>query len=319
MTGLRCVDSVLDLIGNTPVVKLNKITQGLPFEVFTKLEYMNPSGSLKDRIAYEMIRIAKKEGRLKPGDKIIEASTGNTGAALSLVGKRLGYDIEIYMPEGMTPERKRIMESYGAEIHELELEKSEEGSIAGAEVEIDTRRKCLEIERTTQGVWWARQFSNRGNVIAHIKTGEELYDQLNGEIDVFVTSIGVGGTLYGVAKALKERLPNVMIVGAEPASARYPISEGYHNVPGASKEVTGGIIKEMMESGLIDKVEKVGNDEAIEMSDILVREEGLFCGISSGANVYLSLKIGEELGDARIATVLPDSRDRYLSEKKYTT
>lgn len=319
MTHLRCVDSVLELIGDTPVVKLDKITEGKSFEVFTKLEYINPSGSLKDRIALEMIRIAEREGRIKPGDKIIEASTGNTGAALSLVGRRLGYDVEIYMPEGMTPERKRIMESYGAEIHELELEKSEEGSIAGAEVEIDTRRRCLELERVNPGIWWARQFSNHGNVKAHIKTGEELFEQLDGDIDAFVTSIGVGGTLYGVAKALKKRLPDVLIVGAEPASARYPISEGHHSVPGAGPEVTGGIIKEMMESGLVDRVEKVGNEEAIEMSNRLVREEGLFCGISSGANVYLSLKIGEELGNGQIATVLPDSRDRYLSEKKYTT
>jgi cysteine synthase A len=320
MTCLRHVDSVLELIGNTPVVELNRITEDKPFRVFTKLEYMNPSGSLKDRIVYEMIKRAEREGDLNPGDTIIEASTGNTGAALGLVGRRLGYEVEIYMPEGMTPDRKRIMEAYGAKIIELERGEGGEGSIAGAEVEIDTRRRCLELECNNPDMWWARQFSNPANVEAHVKTGRELLEQLDGEIDVFVASIGVGGTLYGVAKALKEKLPDIIIVGAEPASARYPISEGYYEVPGASEEVTGGIIKEMMESGLIDRVEKVGNGEAIDMAEQLVTREGLFCGVSSGANVYLSLKIGEEIEDnARIATVLPDSRDRYLTEKMYTT
>jgi cysteine synthase A len=302
--------SVLKLIGNTPMVKLEKITEGLPFEVYVKLEYMNPSGSLKDRIAIEMIRQAEKKGDLKKGYTIIEASTGNTGTALSMVGTRLGYKVDIYMPKGMTPERKQIMESYGATVHEVELQQSDEGSVAGAEVEIDTRQRCLELERNYEKIWWARQFSNPANVEAHTKTGKEIFQQMENRID----------TLYGVAKSLKEANPGVYIVGAEPASAKYPISEGYCKVPGASEEVTGGIIEEMMESRIIDKVVKVGNKEAIEMSDRLVREEGLFCGISSGANVYQALKIGMELGGGtRIATVLPDSRDRYLSKKFYTT
>jgi cysteine synthase A len=312
--------SVLKLIGNTPMVKLEKITAGLPFEVYVKLEYMNPSGSLKDRIAIEMIRQAEKKGDIKKGYTIIEASTGNTGTALSMVGTRLGYKVDIYMPKGMTPERKQIMESYGARVYEVELQQSDEGSVAGAEVEIDTRQRCLELERNNEKIWWARQFSNPANVEAHIKTGKEILQQMENRIDAFTASIGVGGTLYGVAQSLKEANHGVYIVGVEPASAKYPISEGYCKVPGASEEVTGGIIEEMMESRLIDKVVKVGNKEAIEMSDRLVREEGLFCGISSGANVYQALKLGMELGGGtRIATVLPDSRDRYLSKKFYTT
>jgi cysteine synthase A len=290
------------------------------FDIFVKLEYMNPSGSLKDRIALEMIRKAEEDGKLRPGYTIIEASTGNTGTALSLVGKRLGYDVIIYMPKGMTLERKRIMESYGARVHEVKLEKDMKGSIAGAEVEIDTRRKCLDMEKTNPNFWWARQFNNPANTYAHIKTGQEILTQMEGRVDAFVASIGVGGTLYGVSKAIKRSLPNIKIVGAEPASAKYPISEGYYMIPGTEQEVTGGIIKEMMESGIVDKVVKVSNKKAIEMSDRLVKEEGLFCGISSGANVHLALRIGKEIDEgARIVTVLPDSRDRYLSEKIYTT
>ena len=318
---MRVVDSVLDLIGNTPMVKLNRVTQEGMADVFVKCENLNPSGSLKDRIILEMIREAEAEGKLKPGYTIIEASTGNTGTSVSFIGGYLGYNVEIYMPEGMTPERIRLMESYGAEVHQLELESSsEDASVAGAEVEIGTRERCLEIERTRPKTWWARQFSNPANTRAHYKTGREIYQQMEGKVDAFVASIGVGGTLYGVAKALKGENPDVRIVGLEPASANYPISEGHYRMPGISDEITGGIIEEMMESGIVDEVVKVTNRDAVEMSDRLVKEEGLFCGISSGANVYHALKVAAEMGPGRrVATVLPDNRDRYLSEKKYTT
>ncbi|MBC8223766.1 PLP-dependent cysteine synthase family protein [Candidatus Bathyarchaeota archaeon] len=318
---MRVVDSVLDLIGNTPMVKLNRVTNEGMADVYVKCENLNPSGSLKDRIVLEMIREAEAEGKLKPGYTIIEASTGNTGTAVSFVGGYLGYKVEIYMPEGMTLERIRLMECYGAEVHQLELESiSEDESVAGAEVEIGTRQRCLELERTRPKTWWARQFSNPANTRAHYKTGLEIYYQMEGRVDAFVASIGVGGTLYGVAKALKGENPDVRIVGVEPASANYPISEGHYRMPGFSDEITGGIIEEMMESGIVDEVVKVTNRNAIEMSDRLVKEEGLFCGISSGANVYHALKVAAEMGPGRrVATVLPDNRDRYLSEKKYTT
>ncbi len=318
---MKVVDSVLSLIGNTPMVRLQRITMEGMADIFVKLEYMNPSGSLKDRIAVEMIRQAEAKGKLKPGYTILEASTGNTGTAFSFVGGYLGYRVAIYMPEGMTPERIQLMESYGAEVHQLKLaQSSRERGVAGAEVEIDTRLKCLELERTRPNTWWARQFSNPANTGAHVKTGEEILRQMGGKVDAFVASIGTGGTLYGVAKALKEATPDVKIIGAEPASARYSLSEGHMRVPGFSSDVTGGIIEEMMGSGLIDEVLKVSNEEAVTMSERLVREEGLFCGVSSGANVHVAVKVAEELGvGKRVATLLPDSRDRYLTEKKYTT
>ena len=314
------MNSILELIGNTPLVKLNKVVEPDSADVLVKPEYLNPSGSLKDRIAVEMIRDAEEKGLLKPGYTIIEASTGNTGTALSFVGTQLGYDVEIYMPEGMTRERIRIMENYGAKVHELPLASGSEGSIAGAEVEIDTRIKCLEIESTNDNIWWARQFSNPANTRAHVKTGREIIDQLGEKVDAFVASIGVGGTLYGVAKALREVYSDVKIIGLEPASANYPLSEGFTRVPGTADEVCGGIIEDMMLSGILDKVVKVSNEDAIAMSDRLVKEEGLFCGISSGANAYMAVKIAKELGPGNnVVTVLPDHRDRYLSEKKYTT
>ena len=318
---MKAVDSVLDLIGDTPLVKLDKIVVEGSADVFVKCEYFNPSGSLKDRIALEMIRGAEREGKLQPGYTIIEASTGNTGTSLSFVGTLLGYRVVIYMPEGMTPERMRLMESFGAEVHELKGEEtSESGSAAGAEVEIGTRMACYEIEKSQPKTWWARQFSNPGNTRAHITTGREIFEQMDGRVDVFVASIGTGGTLYGIAKALKERLPEIRIVGAEPAGGRFPLSEGHWRVPGFGDEVTGGIIKEMMESGLIDEVVPVDNEDAAAMHMRLAREEGIFCGVSSGANVHLALQVAEEMGPGkRVATILHDSGDRYFTVKKYTT
>ncbi|MBS7652640.1 MAG: PLP-dependent cysteine synthase family protein [Candidatus Bathyarchaeia archaeon] len=316
---MRVVNSVLELIGETPVVKLRRVTEGLDAEIYVKLEYMNPSGSLKDRIALEMIRRAEGEGRLKPGYTIVEASTGNTGIALSMVGRALGYRVAIYMPEGTTPERIKIMESFGAEVHLVKLRGGPRESLAGAEVEIPTREACLNLERSNPRVWWARQFSNPANTSAHIKTGEEILKQL-GRVDAFVASVGTGGTLLGVAKALRCRIPNVRIVAVEPSSAEYPLKHGYRRVPGACEEVTGGIIEEILDGGVLDEVIQVSNEEAIAMSDRLVKEEGLFAGVSGGANVYASVELAKSLGgQKRIVTVLPDSGDRYLTEKKYIT
>ncbi len=311
-------DSVLGCIGNTPLIRLGKVApQGCT--VYAKAEYFNPSGSLKDRIALEMIRDAEEKGLLGPGYTIVEASTGNTGTALSLVGTRLGYNVEIYMPEGMTPERRRLMEAYGARIYEIPLE-HQGGGVAGAEVEVATRRRCLEEESSRSKVWWARQFSNPANTRAHVKTGREILSQIGGPVDAFVASIGVGGTLYGVAKALKEANPETLIVGLEPSSARFPISEGHYRIPGVGRELSGGIIAEMMESGIVDRVVKVTNEDAVAFHKRLVVEEGLACGVSSGANALMACKLAQELGPgSKVATVLPDHLDRYLSERRYTT
>ena len=317
---MKTAENIIELIGGTPMVRLGSIPREGGAEVYVKLEYLNPSGSLKDRIALEMIRKAEAEGKLKPGHTIMEASTGNTGISLSFVGSRLGYRVAIYMPEGMTPERIKIMESYGAEVHQLKFEESEDKSIAGAEVEIPTRQRCLELERSNPKIWWARQFSNPANTAAHVKTGKEILKQMKGKVDAFTASVGTGGTLFGIAQVLKTELPDVRIVAAEPASASYPLLSGFRKVPGASDEVSGGIIAELLDSGLVDEVVQVNNDDAVAMAERLVMEEGLFAGVSAGANVHVALRLAKRLGRGmRVATVLPDSMDRYLTEKKYTT
>lgn len=269
-----------------------------------------------------MIQRAERDGKLKPGYTIIEASTGNTGIALSLVGGLLGYKVSIYMPTGMTAERIRIMESYGAEVEQLEIQEpqNQDKSVAGAEVEISTRQTCLDLERRSRGVWWARQFSNPANVDAHVKTGKEILKQMDYRVDAFCASVGTGGTLLGIARALKEEVPDVKIVAVEPASSRYSLALGHGRVPGANDEVTGGIVSELLANRILDDVIQVTNDDAVLMSDRLVREEGLFVGVSAGANVLAATRLAHKLGpDRRVATILPDSRDRYLTEKRYTT
>jgi cysteine synthase A len=317
----RAVDSILDAIGGTPLVKLQRLRPAGGADILVKCEHLNPSGSYKDRVALEMIRSAEADGSLKPGYTIIESSSGNTGTALSFIGTKLGYRVEIYMPKGMTPERVKLMEGYGATVHELDVEEAVRmGSVAGAEVEVIGRVTCLRREQSEPRVWWARQFSNPAGWRAQMGTGREIWEQADGKVDAFVASIGVGGALYGVARALKERNPSCRIIGLEPSGAKWPISEGYTSPPGVHPEFAGGIIKEMMASGLIEKVVKVRNEDAIAISDRMSREEGIFCGVSGGANVFYSMKVAEELGPGRrVATVLPDHGDRYFSGKKYTT
>ena len=219
-------DSMLELIGNTPMVRLNKICKGLDSEILVKLEYMNPSGSLKDRIALEMIRAAEKSGELKPGATLVESSTGNTGFALSSVGRAMGYNVRIYetMPGKAGSEKKKMMENVGAEVRLMEpddIEHLQERSIAGSEVELPGRQLCLEAEQESGGkIWWARQFANQANTEAHYQTAQEILEQTDGKLDVFVQSIGTGGSVYGIAKIAEEGMPDVKVIGIQPASSR---------------------------------------------------------------------------------------------------
>ncbi len=314
---MKSVNSILELIGNTPMVKLRKVTSS---DLRVKLEYLNPSGSLKDRIALKMIEEAEKSGQLKKGFTIVDASTGNTGIALSFVGAMKGYRVVIYHPAlgGVSKERVEMMKRYGAEVRLIDTAEtgSTERSVNGAEIENPLREMCRQLEKKDPTVWWARQFSNPANARAHNKTGEEILTQTKGKVDVFVAAIGTGGTLMGVSEVLKRRQPKVKIVGVQPASSTESI------VPGSvfpRSEVSGGIISDMLERGLVDKVVKVSDAEAISMAHRLWREEGLFCGISSAANVIVAKKEVEEgLGGAAV-TVLPDSGDRYLSEEHFVT
>jgi len=316
-------DNVLELIGKTPLVKLNKITKGLDVNIFVKLEYLNPTGSLKDRIALRMIEQAEKDGLLKPGCTIVESSTGNTGTSLSFVGTMKGYKVVIFetTPGKMGEEKMKIMRSFGAEVKRItskDLEDLKEKSVSGAEIELPGRRICLDLERTKPNVWWARQFSNPQNVKAHNQTAKEIVSQIDGKIDAFTASIGTGGTLMGIAEVLRREFPHIKIVGIQPASSRIKMTP---NMSYPKSEIEGGIVSDMLaRTGLIDEIVQVSNDDAVNMTHRLWREEGLFAGVSSGANVLVALEQAKKLGKrAEVTTILPDSGDRYLTTEHYVT
>jgi len=312
---------ILDTIGHTPLIKVDQLAKGVKVNLFVKPEYMNPSGSIKDRIAFKMIEQAEERGWLKPGFTILESSTGNTGIALSFVGCLKGYRVVIYetTPGKIGEEKRKIMRGYGAEVRSLppeDLAKMKEKSVAGAEVEKPGRQMCLNLEKAHSDHWWARQFSNPANVQAQQETGTEILEQTGGKVDIFIASIGTGGTLAGVAEVLKRENPRVRVVGVQPASSQKKIVPGQ---PYPRSEVDGGIIAEMVQvPNLVDEVVMVGDSEAVNMTHRL-RKEGFFAGVSSGANVLVALREAEKYEGANIVTVLCDSADRYFTEEHYVT
>ena len=319
---MRTVDSVLRLIGNTPLVRLNRVTSGLEAEVWAKLEYLNPTGSTKDRVALRMIQDAERQGHLKPGYTIVESSTGNTGTTLSFIGTLMGYKVIIYetTPGKMGPEKKNLMAGYGAEVRTISPEEYEDLSkgVPGAEIELHGRRICLALEKRSSNVWWARQFANPSNVEAQKDAGREILEQTGGRVEAFVASIGTGGTLMGVAEVLKERNRKTRVVGAVPPGSKREMRPGK---PYPKSEIEGGIISEMlMRPGLIDEVVTVTDGEAVEMIGRLWREEGIFAGVSSGANVVAALRLAEGMKrDQKVVAVMHDSGDRYLTTRHYVT
>ena len=315
--------NVLDLIGNTPLVLLSRVTNGLDARVLAKLEYMNPSGSIKDRMALYMIENAENRGDLKPGYTIVEASTGNTGIALSFVAAVKGYPLTVYMPKAVaSEERKRMMESYGAQIELVgteDLDSALDPSIHGGVIEIIPRQKCKEVEAANPNVWWARQFSNADNVAAHRETtGKEILEQTGGQLDAFVASIGTGGTLLGVAQAVKPLCPHAEMIAVEPAGAPW-IGRGKEAIP-FIEGITDGLLFDILDQGVADEIIWVTDEDAVEMARRLAREEGLFCGMSGGANVFAALQVARRLGKGKtIVAILTDSRDRYLTTERYIT
>ncbi len=319
---MKIVHSILEMIGHTPLLKLKMQGQS-GINIWAKLEYLNPSGSLKDRIALRMIEDAEKNGKLKAGFTILESSTGNTGIALSFVGAMKGYKVVIYetTPGEVGEEKRKIMSGYGAEVRSLppdELEYLTEKSVSGYEVELPGRVKCLELEQENPTYWWARQFANPSNVTAHHDTGREITEQLEGPIDAFVASIGTGGTLMGVAEVIKEKYPKARIVGVLPASSKIKFDL---EKPIPATDVHGGILSEIMKRpGLIDDLVKVTDKEAVEMIHRLRQEEGIFAGVSSGANVLTALRVSKKLAPgANVVTIFPDNADRYFSDEHYVT
>ena len=291
---------ILDLIGNTPLICLDKFSKGT---VFAKAEFLNPGGSIKDRIAKSMIEDAEARGVLKPGGTIIEATSGNTGIGLSFVGVRKGYRVVIVMPENMSIERKKVIAAFGGECYFTPAEESLDGCL----------RKVAELHESIPGSWVANQFENPANIQIHCETtGPEIWDQMNGQVDSFVAGVGSGGTLAGVGKFLKEKNPNVRIVAVEPknVSALLGDEPGLHQIQG----IGDGFIPSVLDVSIINHVVEVTDAEAVEMTREVTKRCGLLVGTSAGANIYAALKEAAFLGPkARVATVLPDRAERYFS------
>lgn len=324
---LRWIESALKLIGDTPMVRLKRVTQGLNANVFVKCEYVNPSGSIKDRMALKMINEAERDGRLGKGGTIVEMTSGNTGPALAFVGSVKGYRVNLFIPSQWTgtynPENRiKIMKLFGAEVNpvEMDLFRGLSDNEAAVAVIAIGMKKCYDLETKNKSFWWADQTCNMNNVLAHKEsTGKEILEQLDGKIDAWVASIGTGGTLLGVSEALAEESVGAKVVGLEPEDARVTewIKKG--NLAGFLEKLglpmKKPIVQVMLEKGLPDEIMTIGHEEARNMANRLCREEGLFCGISSGANVYAALRVAKRLGKgANVVTVLVDNRDRYFPE-----
>ena len=292
--------NVLDLIGNTPLISLEQTT-GL--NIFAKAEFLNPGGSIKDRIALSMIEAAEKDGRLRPGMTIIEPTSGNTGIGLALCGVRKGYRVIIVMPENMSEERKKIIRALGAELVLTEPEKSIAGSV----------EKAMEIAGSSPDCFVPQQFQNPANPEMHYRTtAVELVRQLGKRIDIYVSGIGSGGTLQGVARYLLEQNPDCRIVAVEPknVSALLGDEPGLHQIQG----IGDGFIPDILDTSIITDIVEVSDEDAIDTARELARVQGLLVGTSSGANVWAAKQMAEKYGkDKIIATVLADRAERYFS------
>ncbi len=288
-------DNILDLIGNTPLLQLRGE------RVFAKAEFLNPGGSIKDRVALAMLEGAKRDGKLKPDSIIVEPSSGNTGIGLALVGRLMGYPVRIVMPSGMSEERKKLIRALGAE---LVLIPDEEG-IAGAVKRVE------QMEAEDKKVFVPQQFKNRDNPRVHYEhTAPELWRQIKGDIACFVAGVGSGGTLQGVGKFLKEHKGDVKIVAVEPknVSALLGHEPGLHQIQG----IGDGFIPEILDVSMVDDIVEVTDEDAIETTRQLGRDYGLLVGISSGANVWAARQLTKKIA-GNITTVLPDRSERYFS------
>lgn len=303
---MRTFDKITDLIGGTPILKLNNYIalNELPANIYAKLEYFNPAGSVKDRIAKAMIDDAEAKGALKPGAVIIEPTSGNTGIGLAAVAASKGYRIILTMPETMSVERRNLLKAYGAELVLTDGAKGMKGAIAKAE----------ELAQQIEGGFIPSQFTNSANPTAHFNTtGPEIWEDTDGKVDIFVAGVGTGGTVSGVGKYLKSKNPNVKVVAVEPASSPV-LSKGVagpHKIQG----IGAGFVPETLDTKIYDDIIAVENEDAFATGKTLARKEGLLVGISSGAAVYAATQLAKrpENKGKNIVVLLPDTGDRYLS------
>jgi cysteine synthase A len=323
--------NILGHIGNTPLLKLTRVIESPDVEIYVKCEYLNPSGSTKDRMALSMIEGAEKRGGLKPGGTIVEQSTGNTGPALAFVGAVKGYNVQLFLPAQLSSsynpaDRIRIARLFGSDITPIDLEDHLESinqldDVERAAAFVAIRMKqCYDLAESDPTTWWANQLCNPDNTKAHREsTGAEILAQLDGKVDAWVASIGSGGTLLGVAETLKEVNPDLTVASVLPTDdprLEWVRSRVMHEflerfgAPGMRF-----IIEDILEGKILDREIVVRNEDAKRMADRLCSEEGLFCGISSGANVYAAIELAKGMSKgSKIVTVLVDRRDRYFAE-----
>lgn len=298
-------DNIREMIGNTPIIKINHMGVKPGVNIYAKLELMNPAGSVKDRVGVYMIDDAKKRGLLKEGGTIIDATAGNTGIGIAVAALNQGYRVIFTVPEKFSVEKQIVMKALGAEI----VHTSREGGMLGAE------EKAEEMLKTIPDSISLRQFRNPANPLAHYETtGPEIYSQLDGKIDYFVAGAGSGGTFSGVVKYLKEQNPGVIGVLADPYGSTIGGGEHFdYNIEGIGND----FIADTMDITLVDKVIKINDDEAFAASRNLAKHEGILAGSSSGAALAAALKLAEEIYEGNIVTVFPDRGDRYLSKGLY--
>lgn len=300
---MRVADNILDLIGQTPLVKLNRIVKDNSAKVWVKLESFNPGGSVKDRIALNMIRTAENEGKLKPGGTIVEPTSGNTGIGLAMAAAAGGYKLLLCMPDTMSLERRTILQAYGAELVLTPGELGMQGAIF----------KAKELFAQNPDYYMPQQFENPANPEIHRKTTAlEILEQTDYQLDAFVAGIGTGGTLTGVGEVIKEKLPHVKIIAVEPDSS--PVLSGGN--PGAHKiqGIGAGFVPQVLNTKIYDRVIRVKDADALRTTQMMARSEGILVGISSGAAVYGALIAAKALGrDKKVVAILPDTGERYLS------
>jgi cysteine synthase len=302
----RIANSVVELIGQTPIVKLNRINGENSAEIYLKLEFMNPGSSVKDRIALAMVEAAEKSGLLKEGDTIIEPTSGNTGIGLAMVAAAKGYKAILVMPETMSLERRNLLRAYGADLVLTPGPDGMKGAIAKAEELVKAH-----------GYFMPQQFKNEANPEVHKNTtGQEIVEQMGDQLDAFVSGIGTGGTITGVGGVLLEKYPNIKIYAVEPADS--PVLSGGKSGPHKLQGIGAGFVPDVLNTELYDKVIQVGTEDAFEYARRAAKEEGILGGISSGAAIFAAVQVAKELGEGKkVLAIIPDNGERYFSTPLY--